>query len=543
MTSSLGIAITTFNSCDLVVRQVNELRRLTHTDYELVVTDDGSNDGTVDALRDSGVNVVTGANRGVAWNKNRGLFYLLNKTNCRVILLLDDDILPVVPGWESDWIEAAERFGHVNYMIPGLAATYVLAGDMTAASPGLATSCFGPLIGFTREACAYVGYFDVRFGRWGFEHADFTQRFARLGYGGVPPGQNRRREQLYVVLSSGVNLLDRVSPVTAEDRIPLIESGSKILAQSQGEPTYRCPWRDDKEMLSLKAEMSGDSGQPLEAEFSSLSIFFDGVEAGVRPGITHARAETNERLPDAPSQTLFMIHIPKTGGKTVNHLLTEMLSNEQVLINVEERPDFLANMQSIPPEVRYVSGHCRLPDVLANVNRPKWFIFANLRNPVEQLLSHLKMVKSLGAPGVDPFRNQRSGIIQEMADRLWEISLNDIERIHRFIYEEFNEAKQYFDNCQVRYLIDYRDRLIGSADASEAVGFLSHLDYVGFTEDLSGTFSELTRALQANVGSVPIPHTNRSLSDERVDLSDPAIRDFYREAVRWDAFLYTAAQK
>jgi hypothetical protein len=152
------------------------------------------------------------------------------------------------------------------------------------------------------------------------------------------------------------------------------------------------------------------------------------------------------------------------------------------------------------------------------------------------------MVKSLGAPAGDPFRSQRTKAVQEMADRLWGISLNDIDGIHRYIYEEFDETRQLFDNCQVRYMIDRRSGLINRADATDAVNALRDLDHVGFTEKLSETCAVIADVIGER-GQLSSPrHENRSRLDERVDLSDPAILDFYGKAVQWDAFLYTAAQ-
>ena len=242
-----------------------------------------------------------------------------------------------------------------------------------------------------------------------------------------------------------------------------------------------------------------------------------------------------------PPRKLLLIHIPKTAGTTVNDLLTKALGEEQVRTHVESTPGYLANAPS--PEVRYVSGHLRLPDVLPNLDRPKWFVFAVLRNPVRHLISHLKWVKSLGAPDRGPMRRRHSAIIQEMACRLWEIGLNDIEGVERFINEEFEEARQLFDNCQVRYLITHRNRTVGYEDAVESVRALNDLDYVGFTESIPDVCAVIGRAVGVQTDAKSARVANPSPLEEAVDLDDTAIADFYRKAVRWDAFLYTAAKR
>jgi SAM-dependent methyltransferase len=249
------------------------------------------------------------------------------------------------------------------------------------------------------------------------------------------------------------------------------------------------------------------------------------------------------RIPkEVSSPTLFMIHIPKTGGETINHFVTEMLGEYHVCQHVESIPDFLTRLQSIPREVRYVSGHLRLPDVLVSMDRSKWFVFTNLRNPVQHLVSHLKWVKALGNPGASAARSTHSEAVQGMACRLWEVDLNNIGAVHRFIHEEFEEAKQLFDNSQVRYLIEARDRLINHDDALEAMRALNSFDYVGFTETLSDTFVAIDRALGIKANHSVIPKRNQSPLVDVVNLGDPAIRDFYCNAVQWDAFLYSAAK-
>ena len=97
-----GIAITTFNRRAMVVEQIATVCALTTLPFERVVCDDGSSDSTCEALRAQGERVIGGVRRGIAWNKNRGVLYLLNVVSCDVVILLDDDILPIIAGWERE---------------------------------------------------------------------------------------------------------------------------------------------------------------------------------------------------------------------------------------------------------------------------------------------------------------------------------------------------------------------------------------------------------------------------------------------------------
>lgn len=245
---------------------------------------------------------------------------------------------------------------------------------------------------------------------------------------------------------------------------------------------------------------------------------------------------------EAPYRKIFMVHIPKTAGSTINHLMAKCLGADHVLTHIENRVGALTALNSPPPNILFVSGHHRFPEVIDAVERSQWFVFFNLRNPVEHLISHLKYLKALGNPQDEARRSEHTSEIQQMARRLWEIKLNNIDKIHRFINEEFAEGIQLFDNCQTRYLIRYRAEKIGQSDADEALRALEAADFVGVTESLAKTLLAIGKTLGVIIDYSSNDHINKSLISERVNLNDPAILSYYREAVKWDAALYVAAK-
>ncbi|NPD67559.1 glycosyltransferase family 2 protein [Lichenicola cladoniae] len=251
MTSrKLGIAVTTYNRCDILLSGLEAIKRLTSIDYELVVCDDGSVDDTVSALTRHNITVVGKTNKGIAWNKNRGLFYLSQHMCCDTIILLDDDAHPVLMGWEQEWIAACDRFGHVNYIPPHYRES-LLAGKMTATNPGVGPTVGGMAIGQTAQALSCVGYMDVRFGRYGHEHSDFTGRFARAGFGGFKYQGLTSIEDVYYLIEGGIELVPSESSGTPHD---LSQNGA-LLGQLANDPIYRSPWRTDAEMRDFLSEM------------------------------------------------------------------------------------------------------------------------------------------------------------------------------------------------------------------------------------------------------------------------------------------------
>jgi FkbM family methyltransferase len=248
-TVKLGIAITTYNRKSMLLEQIECLKNLTSCPFELVVCDDGSSDGTVEALRNIGVKVIGGTNRGIAWNKNRGLFYLREIYGADVILLLDDDLLPERDGWEQEWIEGVQRWGHINFQYPN---PEIILGSNIPADPGVSNNLLGACVAFSRDVLSYVGYMDTRFKGYGNEHTDLTARAIRAGFGGFIIREGERRWRYFYSIHGGIKLEASVSNINSDH----IAHNSKILAESENEPIYRNAWRDDEEYDLLRSEMA-----------------------------------------------------------------------------------------------------------------------------------------------------------------------------------------------------------------------------------------------------------------------------------------------
>ncbi len=87
----ISVVIPTFNRRDMVVESVESVLRQTCPDWELAVVDDGSTDGTADALEarfdDPRVRVVRQANAGASAARNRGA----RETRGEFLAFLDSD--------------------------------------------------------------------------------------------------------------------------------------------------------------------------------------------------------------------------------------------------------------------------------------------------------------------------------------------------------------------------------------------------------------------------------------------------------------------
>lgn len=150
--------------------------------------------------------LVYGKDRGgISINKNRGIWYFLEKTKDDYLLLLDDDILFHAPGMVEDWIEVLKANTSETQPCYSLNS---LCGTWQDYDPGFFDKLRGrPMIEsrkawdadfpiealgenglewrkgsqgcanlFTRKAVEAVGYYDLLGSFYGYEHAIYSSR-------------------------------------------------------------------------------------------------------------------------------------------------------------------------------------------------------------------------------------------------------------------------------------------------------------------------------------------------------------------------------
>jgi GT2 family glycosyltransferase len=256
----LGIAIVTYRRPERLRLLVEAVQRLTSSPHHLVVADDGSDDGSVELARDRGHTVITGPNRGVAWNKNRGLFALA-ALRCDPLLLIEDDVHPVTPGWERHWIDGTRRWHHLAFHHPKV-AKHTLRGAGTPHDPFVNPAATAQCLSVSAHLLEQVGFLDSRFHGWGHEHAEWTTRIKRAGYGYsevVLPDGRRAKAQLY--LSGGLQSGDSLS---FRDEAQALRN-RQLAIRLQGEALYRRPWQGQQERREFLAEQAaaGIAGEEL----------------------------------------------------------------------------------------------------------------------------------------------------------------------------------------------------------------------------------------------------------------------------------------
>ena len=228
---------------------VAEILRYTHIPYTLVIADDGSTDGTASWVHSQNLSVISGRQRGCAWNKNRALYYLQSYTNCDPLLIIEDDTWPTADGWGSVWSAAAHNWQHVNYCY-GLDPKNLPAGRGSADAPYQCAAFGGQCTITTRQALAEVGFLNSRFTGYGWEHVEWTHRY-RLRYKtrwGLPEG-------MFPCLDYGVKVTWPPSFYNQDE----VDRNGRVYAGIRTEISghyYTSAWRNDAERQQLQAEVT-----------------------------------------------------------------------------------------------------------------------------------------------------------------------------------------------------------------------------------------------------------------------------------------------
>lgn len=269
MSKKLGIGITTYNRKDKLKKCIEKIKLNTSCDYDLVVADDGSTDDTISFLKEIGINYISGENKGIAWNKNRAIFSLLNFYKSDIIILIEDDCYPEEKNWQNDWMNAAKKWGHVNLAGDWFETNFV-SGRGIPEDLIKSTATSGQCVAFSRESLLYVGYMDTRFKKYGNEHIEHSLRFIRAGYGG-----EQHTQTLFYLLKSPIFVAHDHTYYNEQSVI----NNRKIYEEIRNESVYRLPWRNENEMAEFRSEQhapeDANTKLPLLRENCSKIVMLD----------------------------------------------------------------------------------------------------------------------------------------------------------------------------------------------------------------------------------------------------------------------------
>jgi hypothetical protein len=241
-----------------------------------------------------------------------------------------------------------------------------------------------------------------------------------------------------------------------------------------------------------------------------------------------------------PDKTgLFIMHIAKTGGTSINAWMKEVYGQERIRPHVEsarnlDNPEF-------SKQYNFISGHLRLSSAKGIMNLDQFYTAAVFRNPINHLVSHLCWVKHVGSnPESELFESHHEDI-QELATKIQSVDFADGEQLGQFLAQDNPVLLNLFDNCQVRYLLNQEIKhRVGFKELLQAKANLDSLDIVGITERLGEFMITISEKLK-----IPVPkHTpelNKQQNRYGLDISNQDTLQAILPMVAFDQIIYHIA--
>ncbi|MGK7893773.1 MAG: tetratricopeptide repeat protein [Xenococcus sp. (in: cyanobacteria)] len=255
ITHRLGIGLITYNRLDHLKNCVERIKRFTKIPYYLVIADDGSSDGSLEWCLNQELPVISGKNHGVVWNKNRALYALINETDAKCILLLEDDCWPNSEDWAQQWYEATYAWHHINFAHPNTILSRtgsIITGTGTPENPYQSKLLTGQCTGCSRSAMDVVGYLDTRFRGYGYGHVEWTRRFLKSELFKQGNGGTQAKPFIYPCIVGGLEPHDGLSFGTQEQ----LQYNNKVFQSVIKDSIYREPWNNEEEKLEFLQEVS-----------------------------------------------------------------------------------------------------------------------------------------------------------------------------------------------------------------------------------------------------------------------------------------------
>lgn len=177
--SRIGIAISTHNRPDVLIRALEQHLKHLPAGALVVVIDDGSKPA---ATVPDGVQLLRHeTSLGIVASKNASLSALMD-ARCEHLFLWDDDAWPIADNWHLPYIESPEP--HLAYQFLDLAGrnklndlSVLYRDDQHVAYTGQR----GVMLYYHRSTIEKVGGFDPIYGRGMYEHSDLALRIHNAG--------------------------------------------------------------------------------------------------------------------------------------------------------------------------------------------------------------------------------------------------------------------------------------------------------------------------------------------------------------------------
>ena len=250
-------------------------------------------------------------------------------------------------------------------------------------------------------------------------------------------------------------------------------------------------------------------------------------------------------------QRMFLIHIPKTAGSSVNAFMEDCLGQCACASHIEGNPEWefspssttLTTFGTSPDIENYVflSGHVPLYELRQKLMLRNTLVSTVLRDPIDQIVAHIAWIRSLADPDEKERFYQHDAEIQHIATCLAELDLGSPVHLKKWASDLSYVGQSLFDNCQVRYLTDRAptDR-VTQRDLQGAIENLQVFDLIGRTDRVPAFLTKVAEKMRLEHGSAADVNVRENVAKTKygLDPRDPRIREALESLIQFDQVLY-----
>jgi hypothetical protein len=241
-------------------------------------------------------------------------------------------------------------------------------------------------------------------------------------------------------------------------------------------------------------------------------------------------------------EKIIYLHAPKTGGTSITNYISEYFDQNDIVSALHSNQKWILE-GTISENIRFIAGHISFSELNEKINMSDFLVLACLRNPLEQIISHLAHFRRLYEEKNRDLFLTCSDEHKQIILRLAGTDFNDPKRLSSYIETLNNEELLLFDNIQVRmytsnFSLAPNGQKIGFKELEYALDNLYKIDLVGELHNIQNLFSVVNKRMgwQA-IGDIPFDNVNTE--KHGLDIKNPAIVNALWPLIRYDMALYS----
>jgi len=264
---------------------------------------------------------------------------------------------------------------------------------------------------------------------------------------------------------------------------------------------------------------------------------------GEQPSVNiTAQHENTVVFKQASYRPIFFMHIAKTAGTSVNDAFASILNTEDYRFHLEGVNDWSPEkLDHIKTKLFFISGHLNYLRINDIIGLKDHFKITIIREPINQLLSHINWIYSIAEDTNSNFYNNHQSHIKSLSLMIRKTDWTVLTQVIDLFENMSDEQYKLFNNCQTRYLITKQNsRTLELSDIHEALDNISQFDVVLDNSNLN----ELPILLNKEYPllNITIGHSNTNKSKSITILENSDISEYLQQHIMIDNILYNFIQ-